>query len=155
MGRVIDDHGHLGRAVKPVALRTYEPGSLPDPVQCAGCLIIVNDRTDGNPRLRLALSNGASWDFIAFLTDASAQAQPARPIDLSAMVTRAVADQLPTLVQPPLPMRVVSPPALASADQGRLLDALIVLTERVQDLEQRIEFAERYGATTDIQVEAA
>jgi hypothetical protein len=157
MARVIDDLGHVARIGKPLALRTYEPGYLPDPAQCVDGLILVNDRSDGVPRKRLCLSNGASWDALAFVLDARAG-----PVDLTPVVRQIVTEALPGIVQPALEMRLVSPvaapvpsvAALADADKARLVDIVIDLTRRIEELEERLAFAERVGATTEIEVRA-
>jgi hypothetical protein len=157
MARVIDDLGHVGRAGKPLALRTYEPGFLPDPAQCVDALILVNDRSDGVPRKRLCLSNGASWDALAFVLDGRGGS-----VDLTPVVRQIVTEALPGIVQPALEMRVVSPAprpataavALADADKARLVDIVIDLTRRIEELEERLAFAERVGATTEIEVRA-
>lgn len=88
MARVIEDLGHCGRASKPVGLRVYEPGSLPDPGQCAQALIAINDRSDGVPRARLAMSNGASWDIVAVTSDLQSQ----QTVDVQPHVHKAVAE---------------------------------------------------------------
>ena len=155
MARAIDDLGHLGRATKPLGLRVYEPGSLPDPMQCAGSLILINDRADGTPRPRLALSNGASWDLVALTTNSF----PAIPqtIDLTPIIQRAVAEQLPALAQP-APMRIVSPPASSmqleqlKSDNISLTGLLIELTDRIAILEDRLMFVEAHAATTGIEL---
>jgi hypothetical protein len=40
------------------------------------CLILINDRTDGIPRVRVALSNGGSFDYLGYLTDIPPASQP-------------------------------------------------------------------------------
>lgn len=62
----IDSDG-VGVARFPVRLRSYRPDALPPAAKFVDCLILINDSGDGNPRQRLALSNGASWDVIGEL----------------------------------------------------------------------------------------
>ena len=152
MARVFDDIGHAGRATKPVGLRPYEPGALPDPAQCVNCLIVVNDRADGVPRARLALSNGASWDYLAFTIDAKA----GQAIDVTPLIRQAVVEQLPALVQQQAPMRIVSPPPqvhqVADGSVQQLAGVVGSLLERIAELEQRLDFVERHGATTEVEL---
>lgn len=175
MARVVDDHGHVGRATKPLGLRVYEPGNLPDPAQCAQSLIIVNDRSDGVPRARLALSNGASWDLLAFTTEhvTGQSTHPGLPqitVDVRPMIERAVAERLPALVSAMTPallqgvqgapgeMRVVSapfPPAELTklrADNQELVQTVLMMAQRLAALEERLDFVEVHGATTEIEM---
>lgn len=101
MAKPIEDAGATARAVKPLALPVYDPARLPDPAACTAALIIVNDRTDGSPRLRLALSNGASWDRVALSVDGAA---PGVDLDaLAPIMRRLVAQTLPAVVRAELP----------------------------------------------------
>jgi hypothetical protein len=158
MARAIDDLGHIGRATKPLGLRVYEPGSLPDPSQCTLSLIAINDRSDGVPRARLAFSNGASWDLLAFTTDAPG---PAVTVDVRPMIERAVAERLPALIAAsPYNMHVISPPASSSAptllpelaqlraDNHELVQTVLLLGQRLAALEERLAFVEHHGAAT-------
>ena len=65
----VRDLGHAVEFLRPLKLPVFEPGGLPDPAQCVGCLILINDRGDGVPYPYLALSNGASWDRYSRLAD--------------------------------------------------------------------------------------
>jgi hypothetical protein len=151
MARVIDDQGALGRATKPLGLRVYEPGNLPDPVDCPQSLIIVNDRSDGLPRARLALSNGASWDYLSFtIENRGGHGMPAT-VDLTPMVQQLVTEQLPAIVRAAMPaqptMRVISP------DPGRqqLVDMLLEMTSRLEEVEDQLRFVIANGASTQIE----
>lgn len=160
MGRVFDDLGHVGKAVKPIGLRVYEPGALPDPGQCAHALIVVNDRSDGVPRARLMLSNGASWDPLAFTFDRQAGVMPTT-VDVTPIIRQAVSEQLPALVQVQQPaMRVISPapssdaPSIAHIRQEhqQTLQIVAALLDRVAVLEERLAFVEQHGATTQLEM---
>lgn len=160
MARVLEDVGHCGKATKPIALRVYEPGALPDPGQCAHALIVVNDRSDGVPRARLMLSNGASWDPFAFTFDKASGVMPTT-VDVTPIIRQAVSEQLPALVQVQQPaMRVISPapssdaPAIAHLRQEhqQALDIMASLLERVAVLEERLAFVEQHGATTQLEM---
>jgi len=114
MARPIEDDGHLLRFAKPIRLVFYAPDRLPDAVQMAGCLIGVNDSRDGVPRQRLAMSNGASWDYFARVDELAQPSQAvavAQQYDLTPLVHAAVKEMLPSLQAPTV--RVVQPPAIA------------------------------------------
>ena len=126
MPKLIDQSGARVKTGWPVQIHRYESGKLPDPADVLDCLLIVNDRTDGIPRARLVLSNGASYDTVAYLTDIPA-GSPA-----------VMAPALPALtLPPPLPVPVASPLRLVSDDH------------RVAALEQRIAALEQRGADKD------
>lgn len=59
MARVIEDLGHCGRASKPVGLRVYEPGSLPDPGQCAQAMTLTNESASSTAANRILTLTGA------------------------------------------------------------------------------------------------
>jgi len=106
--RPVDDAGHMVVANKPLRLgqRVYAPDKLPCPVQCAGCVILVNDRHDSR-RLRMALSDGSAWVFFVREGETPRQDVVARPadIDLTPMVRAAVEAALPAML--PRPVKVV------------------------------------------------
>lgn len=160
MARVFEDLGHCGKATKPLGLRVYEPGALPDPAQSPNALIAINDRSDGVPRARLAMSNGASWDMVALTIDRPAGVMPTT-VDVTPIIRQAVSEQLPALVQVQQPaMRVISPapssdaPAIAHLRQEhqQTLDLMASLIERVAVLEERLAFVEQHGATTQLEM---
>ena len=165
----IEDEGHLLRMNKPLRLIFYAPDRLPDAVQMAGCIIGVNDSRDGAPRQRLAMSNGASWDYVARvdeLPQPSHGPAVAQQFDLVPLVQAAVADMLPSFQAP---LRVIHPPAIAHmpADsateiklaQRHIATAVLEVSEHVNrlmlenaDLRARIEHIERVALA---RVEAA
>ena len=103
MAKPFDDLGHALSVAKPLRLHIREPHKLPDPTQCAGCIILINDRHDGNPRPVLAISNGASWDRYRLVADepSRAVALPPAPHDLMPMVHEAVRQALPGMMPAP------------------------------------------------------
>jgi len=116
MARVIEDGGAVAAVSKPLRIPSYQPTKLPDPATCVNALIIVNDRTDGTPRGRLAVSNGASWDHVAWLSELPAS--PAQvTVDVTPLVARSVRQLLPAIVQqhlpPPAPVMLTAEPAPA------------------------------------------
>jgi hypothetical protein len=77
MRKLIEQNGARVKTGWPVQLHRYEPDKLPDPADVIDCALIVNDRTDGVPRARLVVSNGASFDTLAYLTDIPAASSAA------------------------------------------------------------------------------
>lgn len=121
MARVIEDGGSVAAISKPLRLPSYQPTKLPDPATCVNALIIVNDRTDGQPRGRLAISNGASWDHVAWLSELPAA--PAQvTVDVTPLVAKSVRQLLPAIVQQhlpaPAPVMLTAEPAPAKAAQS-------------------------------------
>lgn len=169
MARPIEDNGHFLRFAKPLRLVYYATDRLPDAIQMAGCLIGVNDSRDGAPRQRLAMSNGASWDYFARvdeLPQPSHGLAAAQQFDLVPLVQAAVADMLPSLQAP---LRVIHPPAIAHMPtdsateiklaQKHIANAVLEVSEHVNrlmlenaDLKARIEHIERVALA---RVEAA
>jgi len=164
--RPFDDLGHCVRATKPIVLKTYDPGKLPDPAQCVGGLILVNDRANGDPRPRLAVSNGASWDYCARadeINGTSLAVAVNRPseIDITPMVRAAVDAALPALM--PAQIKVIEQrPQGAITDGGEALQlrehikalatANLEISEHLNsvlvqcaDLMERVEYLERHA----------
>ena len=116
----------------PIKLHRFEANSLPDPADVLDCIVLINDRTDGIPRTRVAVSNGASFDYLGYLTDipAAPQQQPvAQPL---------VPIQLPQY-QPP--QQVLLPPP-AYNDTGIRRDVFQAQAEN-RDLARRVTELER------------
>lgn len=140
MARMIEDEGHRARLTKPLALKRYEAGKLPDPGQCVDCLIIVNDRSDGTPRGRLAISNGASWDHVAWLHEVGqSKAVAVRPaeIDLTPMVHLAVEQALREL--PRHEVKVIQQPGLPAPQQdlAPVAQAILEMSEHINRLQYK------------------
>jgi len=97
MRKLIEQNGARVKTGWPVQFHRYAPDKLPDPADVIDCPLIVNDRSDGVPRGRVVVSNGASYDTVAYLTDipagspavALAQSLPALPVTqpIAAQVT--------------------------------------------------------------------
>jgi len=159
MAKALEDRGHSLAVTRPFQLRRYEADRLPDPGQCTDCVIVVNDRSDGQPRARLALSNGASWDVFARVDEIkpSSTAVAVQPhYDLAPLVHAAVAEMLPS-IQPPQ-LKVIQAPAQLPSDSGWqhgqkvITDALVEMAEHVNrllrenaDLMARVEYLERHA----------
>lgn len=158
MAKPIEDRGHKAEATKPLQIKRYEAGKLPDPGQCIDCIIVVNDRLDGQPRARLAMSNGAAWDHLAWMDDAKVGVHSARPaaVDLMPMIREAVDAALPDRTQAP-PRLVIESTAQQvthnTDDNSKLIaDAMLEMSDHVTrmqrenaDLMARVEFLEKYA----------
>lgn len=129
--KMIDKDGARVVTGWPVKLHRYEPGKLPDPADVLDCLLIVNDRSDGIPRARLVLSNGASYDTVAYLTDIPAGSPAA-----------ALAPALPALTLPP-PLPVQNVAAEVSRQIATLRPQPVSDESRVAALEHRVAECER------------
>lgn len=161
MAKALEDRGHSLAVTRPFQLRRYDAGSLPDPGQCPDGVIVVNDRSDGVPRTRLALSNGASWDLFARTdevkpTAALAVVSPQPQQDVTRLVQIAFADALPALQQQIKSAQIA--PAQLTSDSGWqhgqkiMSDALVEMAEHVNrllrenaDLMARVEYLERHA----------
>lgn len=139
MAKPVEDHGHAVAVSKPLRLHIREPGKLPDPTQCAGCMILINDRHDGNPRPVLAISNGASWDRYRLVADepARAVAFPPAPHDLMPMVHEAVLQALPTMMPAPEVRMIPSQPQ-APVDVAPLAHGILELSQHVERLDEEL-----------------
>jgi hypothetical protein len=93
MAKAIDDLGHLVQINKPLALRVYDPGRLPCPVQNANALITVNNRADGDSLCPM-ISDGSRWRRLKFADENDSVAVQH---DITALVREAVASVLPTI----------------------------------------------------------
>lgn len=161
MTKALQDIGNAVRSSKPIMLPVYDPGRVPDPVVNSGALIIINDRSDGIPRGRLALSNGSTWDKLAYELDVPRETQPVQ--NVAPLVHQIVRDMLPALIPPQqlvsLPAPVApppppaAPPAPASEDLRAVADAILAMSghinelqHRVHEQEQRIAYLEHHAA---------
>lgn len=164
--RAITHEGHRVVAEGPfrIGRRVYSPDKMPCPVQCAGCVVLVNDR-HGSGAMRLAFSDGSSW--IYFVPDGastSTQDVTTRPaeIDLTPLVRAAVNEALPALM--PAPVRVVehaAPRALPDMtgiselqNHVRVLaTANLELAEQYARLLERVEFIEHNAGIAELRWE--
>lgn len=154
MARVFEDGGTHAVVAKPLRLRRFEAGNLPDPGECVDCLIIVNDRRDGIPRGRLYLSNGASWDPVAYLGEGTQAASPA--VDVVPLVHQAVAEAVAALPPPvqmltPAPMPLALPPPGSSREVLALVRRCEDMATEMRVLAERIQFLEE-NAINDVQL---
>lgn len=118
MRKLIEQNGARVKTGWPVQFHRYAPDKLPDPADVIDCPLIVNDRSDGVPRGRVVVSNGASYDTVAYLTDIPAgspasvlaQALPALPdmpppmpaINIVGEVSRQIAALRPVVASDPV-----------------------------------------------------
>lgn len=153
MAKPFVDEGHRAVAQVPIALKSYRAGREPDPAMCVNCLIIVNDPSDRNPRPRLAVSNGASWDHVAWLTDVSDAPAAA---DIAGLVRAAIVEAMaqrqeaPRAMPPPLPASLqptseTATDAIAVVAKAHLEThaALEVALQEIEELKQRVAFVEQ------------
>jgi hypothetical protein len=164
-----EDKGAYLEAPLPVRLKRYKPGRLPNAAECVDCLIVVNDDSDSVPRARLALSNGASWDYIGYVVDAVPAAAPStalvvqpsapREIDLTPLVRAAVDAALPAMIPPPVKVvEQITQSHIPSGDEVaklrehvkvlaaanlELSEHLHVVLRQFGDLEARVDYIER------------
>lgn len=133
MAKAIEDRGSHIEATKPLKLKRYPAGKEPNAGQCVDSLIIVNDQLDGVPRARLAISNGATWDHIAWLHELKAQpSQALVPVerDLTPMIRAAVETALPALVSAPA-VKVIQGPQSAPEGIKELAAAMLDISGHV------------------------
>ena len=155
MARVVEDGGATTNVLKPLKLPVYEPGRVPDPVTCATAAIIINSRTDNNPRPVLCVSNGASWDryvradevesLVSSLVSSLMRSYNPSSVDVTPLVQQAVRDTLPTLVQRamaalPAPQLTAAPMALPSDDERIkvMAQAMLEMSEQIARLQHAV-----------------
>lgn len=152
MAKPIEDLGHAAQATKPLRLRRYDPvRGLPDAGQCVDCLIIINDMKDGIARGRLAISNGATWDHVAWLDEIGQPLAPVQSVDVSALAREAVNRAIAEAPQPAV--KLIAPSGDGSGEANRVFaqgmlemsDHLDRLARENADLMARIEYIERHA----------
>lgn len=161
MAKPLEDLGHAAALTKPLRLKRYRAGNLPDAGQCTDCLIIINDQHDGIPRARVALSNGATWDHLAWLDDLGGINAAVPTVDVSALAREAVNRAIAEAPQPAV--KLIAPSGDSGGADVRVLaqglleasDHLATLAQkdaelearmrRIEDLESRIEYIERHA----------
>lgn len=141
--------GAVAAVTRPLRLRRYEAGHLPDPGACVDSLIAVNDRSrPGSVGLRF--SDGSSW--LACSGVVVQQQGPAhQTVDVTPLVQQAVREMLPALVPAAVPLLPSAGGAGPDAEQVRqlaghmlqLVDTINDLAARLGDAEARLEFLER------------
>lgn len=158
----VRDLGHIIEALKPLKLPRHEAGQLPDPGSHTDCLIIVNDRADGTPRARLALSNGASWDYFALVHELASTAQH---VDVVPLVRQAVMDTLPALMQPQQAQALIAPARavdhaplndarFTAIDDNRreMADVMLEMAGTITDLMHRVHHLENNALDVQSQI---
>ena len=140
MARVIEDGGAVATLSKPIRPPSYEPSRLPDPVSCAGSVIIINDRHNNELLPRLAVSSGAAWVRLAYAQEV---AQNAVTVDVSPLVRAAVRDMLPSLV-PRAPQPALAAPMPHDDETVRTLaQAMLEFERRLSDLQSVVDEMDR------------
>lgn len=158
-----EDLGHAVKVSKPLRLRRWEGGNLPDPGQCVDCLIVINDR-NSTARPSVAFSDGTTWLHLGWLDQSPqpSQAVVVQPVerDITPMIRAAVEQALPALVSQPA-VRVIQGPQSAPVDLQPLAQGMLELSDHVTrilnenaDLMARVEFLEKH-AIAHAKLEAA
>lgn len=155
----IEDQGHLAQATKPFKPKYYDEGRLPDPVQCAGCIIGVVNRQDHN-RLSVRISDGSSWLTLGVAGVAQSVAVQQ---DITPLVRAAVEGMLPTMIPSVPTVKVIEhqpqgafPSGTEIADLREsirvLANANLEISDHLQsvlseyaDVMARLEFVERHA----------
>jgi hypothetical protein len=176
-----EDIGHAVAAQKPLKLVRREPGRLPDPGQCVDGLVVENDRSDGTPRGRVAVSNGASWDHLAYrheVEDLAKKFDEFRKralatvphVDLAELAREQVALAARHLPQPqPIAHQAQALPQLAGDDLTALreadrstAEAILCLSEHVNrllmenaEIRAELEAIKRIPIVSDIRLTGA
>jgi len=142
MQKPFDVTGPAIRPAKPLAMRRYQPDRVPDPGDMVDCAIIINDKGDGR-RGRVAVSDGSSWNRLAWADEIVEVVQPApsaTPVaDLAAHMRQAIAEAMPILVhrvqQPVIDARSQHDPT----EIARLKEHMRELTAAVADAYEALE----------------
>ena len=151
MAKPIEQAGPVVVASMPLRLRSYHPSRLPDASECAGSIIVVNDSGVSDPP-RLALAEGGRWRLLAYADEIKAPA--AQTVDVTPLVRDAVRALLPAL---PAPVPVPALPApVADDDEFRkaMAQAVLTLTETVNDQQRRIAYLEQHALKDSDRVQA-
>ena len=130
--------GAVAAVTRPLRLRRYEAGHLPDPGACVDSLIAVNDRSrPGSVGLRF--SDGSSW--LACSGVVVQQQGPAhQTVDVTPLVQQAVREMLPALVPASVPL--LPAPGPGGEQVRQLAGHMLQLVETVNDLTTRLAEAE-------------
>lgn len=149
--KAIEDKGHAVHFPAPPRPPVYEEHKLPDPVQCAGCIITINNRADGSS-LRLAQSDGSRWRRLKYADEGDVAVTVQPPQDITHHIRAAVREALPAMLPPPETMRVIPAPQPSgdavktlAAGQLELSEHVIKLMNDYADLAARLEFVEQHG----------
>ncbi len=152
MTKAFVDLGAAVQANKPVRLPVRDPREgLPDPALCLNGLIVVNDPTDGMPRGRLALSNGATWDLIAYADELGR----GQTVDVTPMIREAVREAMPAMLPAPMPQQALAAPAPVpeqtdwAEDRKLFSQALLEMAETINELQRRVHFLEHNALAAD------
>jgi len=137
----LQDAGHFVAASKPFRPMVVQSNRLPSASENPQAFLIVNDSHDGVPRGRLHISNGASWDAVALVTDIAAPVQQILPPPPSVDLTP-LQQQIDKLA------RAVSQPAVpaiegAAVDLTDVAQALAGITALISELQVRAQDHER------------
>ena len=153
MAKAIEDRGHLAEATKPLRLKRYQTGKLPDPGQCVDCLIIENDAMNGLPRAWLCMSNGATWDRIGEVAPSTALAVRPAEADLMPMMRSAVEQALPALMPKMQELKVIQAPQQPQEGVSELAAAVLELSQEMTSMKRSNYMLEQENAELRARVE--
>lgn len=163
MARMVEPDGAVAACARPFRPPAYEPSRVPDPITCAGAVITINDRHDGNPRPHLAMSNGASWDryvradevesLVRKLVTELLKTPP--NIDLTPLVRDEVRAIVPSLVErASRPVIQQQPPTMIDPNPA-LAEAIMQLNEAHREMAERLSAIEGTEVIVGVDIKGA
>jgi hypothetical protein len=147
----IEDRGHLIEATRPWKPKTYRSDRRPDPVQCAGCLIVVCDPDDA-ASLHLEQSDGSRWRRLQFADEGTNMvAQPLPNIDIEAIAREVLARAVAQFPKPSV--QAIAPSGDGGSESNRVFaqamlemsDHVAILSAEHADLMARVDYIERHA----------
>lgn len=120
MPKPVEDRGHLAEATKPLKPRVYRSDRRPDPVQCAGCLIVVCNADDANS-LHIETSDGSRWRRLSFGDEAAQIIMPPAPasVDVEGLKRAVIERAMAELPKPQ--MQMIAPPGNVDGEATRVI----------------------------------
>jgi len=163
MARMVEPDGAVAACARPFRPPSYEPNRVPDPITCAGAVVVINDRHDGNPRPHLAMSNGASWDryvradevesLVRKLVTELLKTPP--NIDLAPLVRDEVRAIVPSLVErASRPVIQQQPPTMIDPNPA-LAEAIMQLNEAHREMAERLSAIEGTEVIVGVDIKGA
>lgn len=162
MARMVEPDGAVAACARPFRPPAYEPSRVPDPITCAGAVITINDRHDGNPRPHLAMSNGASWDryvradevesLVRKLVTELLKTPP--NIDLAPLVRDEVRAIVPSLVDRASRPVIQQQPPMIDPNPA-LAEAIMQLNEAHREMAERLSAIEGTEVIVGVDIKGA
>ncbi len=162
MARMVEPDGAVAACARPFRPPSYEPNRVPDPITCAGAVITINDRHDGNPRPHLAMSNGASWDryvradevesLVRKLVTELLKTPP--NVDLTPLVRDEVRAIMPALVERASRPQIQPPPTMTDLNPA-IAEAIMQLNEAHREMAERLSAIEGTEVIVGVDIKGA